>query len=231
LSAAGIPAAHAGGRRRDIAGADQPDPSSGSPLIVSMACQLSKTRPVTAAFSAHQERKYRAALSMLYMEHRNFLFYVTNGVMPVTIDPAFLPSATPSDIAPTRPPHHPYTGPWPALMHCSPVTVRYANRFPGPGERFRAGCPLAATGKLWKSGAMGGQALVCPRCGVGFDLPPGQEMVTGTGSTAGTQSVGSRVVSLQVDGVIVHQCQQRVDPFTGETRWRPARTVGADLTS
>jgi hypothetical protein len=52
--------------------------------------------------------------------------------------------------------------------------------------------------------------------------------VTGVSSTAGTPSVGSRIVSLRVGGVIVHQCQQRVDPFTGEKDWRPARTVGAD---
>jgi hypothetical protein len=52
--------------------------------------------------------------------------------------------------------------------------------------------------------------------------------VLGVTSTAGVPPAGGRIVSLRVGGVIVHQCQQRVDPFTGEKDWRPARTVGAD---
>lgn len=75
---------------------------------------------------------------------------------------------------------------------------------------------------------MGGQARVCPRCGAGFDVPPGQGPVTGGSSTAAAPPAGSRIVSIRVDGVIVHQCQQRVDLLTGKTDWRPARTVGAD---
>ena len=50
----------------------------------------------------------------------------------------------------------------------------------------------------------------------------------GVTSTAGSPAVGGRTVSLRVDDVLVHQCQQRVDPVTGEKAWRPARTVGAD---
>ena len=50
----------------------------------------------------------------------------------------------------------------------------------------------------------------------------------GVTSTAGSAAVGGRTVSLRVDDVLVHQCQQRIDPVTGEKAWRPARTVGAD---
>jgi hypothetical protein len=35
-------------------------------------------------------------------------------------------------------------------------------------------------------------------------------------------------VSVRVNDVIVHQCQQRIDAVTGVRAWRPARTVGAD---
>jgi hypothetical protein len=38
----------------------------------------------------------------------------------------------------------------------------------------------------------------------------------------------SRTVSLRVDDVLVHQCQQRVDPVTGRRAWRPARTLYPD---
>ena len=50
----------------------------------------------------------------------------------------------------------------------------------------------------------------------------------GVTSTAGSHTAGDRTVSVRVNDEIVHQCQQRVDPVTGETDWRPARTVGAD---
>lgn len=38
----------------------------------------------------------------------------------------------------------------------------------------------------------------------------------------------SRTVSLRVDDVLVHQCQQRIDPVTGQRAWRPARTLCPD---
>jgi hypothetical protein len=47
--------------------------------------------------------------------------------------------------------------------------------------------------------------------------------------TAGSRAAGHRTVSVRVDDVIVHQCQQRIDAVTGQRAWRPARTVGADL--
>lgn len=50
----------------------------------------------------------------------------------------------------------------------------------------------------------------------------------GVTSTTDFAAVASRTVSLRVNDVIVHQCQQRVDPVTGERAWRPARTVSAD---
>ena len=46
--------------------------------------------------------------------------------------------------------------------------------------------------------------------------------------TAGFRAAGQRTVSVRVNDVIVHQCQQRVDAVTGQRAWRPARTVGAD---
>jgi hypothetical protein len=46
--------------------------------------------------------------------------------------------------------------------------------------------------------------------------------------TAGSRAAGHRTVSVRVNDVIVHQCQQRIDPVTGLRAWRPARTVGAD---
>jgi hypothetical protein len=53
----------------------------------------------------------------------------------------------------------------------------------------------------------------------------------GVTGTAGSPALGGRTVSLRVDDVLVHQCQQRVDPVTGVKAWRPARTVGADPSS
>jgi hypothetical protein len=35
-------------------------------------------------------------------------------------------------------------------------------------------------------------------------------------------------VSIRVNEIVVHQCQQGIDPVTGRKAWRPARTVGAD---
>ena len=75
---------------------------------------------------------------------------------------------------------------------------------------------------------MGTQVQNCPRCGVRYDLPRGQGPAVGVVSTAGSLPFGSRTASVRVNGVIVHQCQQRVDPITGKRAWRPARTVGAD---
>jgi len=63
---------------------------------------------------------------------------------------------------------------------------------------------------------------------VRFDLPPGKRPVMGIRRTTGSHAAGGRTVSVRVNDVIVHQCQQRVDPVTGERAWRPARTVGAD---
>jgi hypothetical protein len=50
----------------------------------------------------------------------------------------------------------------------------------------------------------------------------------GVTSTAGTSVASSRTVSLRVNDVLVHQCEQRVDPVTGRRAWRPARTVRPD---
>jgi hypothetical protein len=72
---------------------------------------------------------------------------------------------------------------------------------------------------------MGGHTRVCPRCGAHFELPFGQRPVMGTMRTAESPAAGSRTVSLRVDDVLVHQCQQRVDPVTGRRAWRPARTL------
>src|SRR5215467_1913470 len=98
----------------------------------------------------------------------------------------------------------------------------------GARSQIRRSRALVAARNVWKSGVMGGHARVCPRCGARFDLPPGQRPVMGVTSAVGTPAVGGRTVSLRVDDVLVHQCQQRVDPVTGEKAWRPARTVGAD---
>jgi hypothetical protein len=46
--------------------------------------------------------------------------------------------------------------------------------------------------------------------------------------TAESPATGSRTVSLRIDDVLVHQCQQRVDPVTGQRTWRPARTLRPD---
>jgi hypothetical protein len=50
----------------------------------------------------------------------------------------------------------------------------------------------------------------------------------GVTSTAGSPSVDGRTVSLRVNDMLVHQCEQRVDPVTGRRAWRPARTVRPD---
>jgi hypothetical protein len=75
---------------------------------------------------------------------------------------------------------------------------------------------------------MAGEARVCPRCGEHFYLPFRQGHALGMIRTAGSRSAGLRTVSVRVNDVIVHQCQQRVDAVTGVRAWRPARTVGAD---
>jgi hypothetical protein len=75
---------------------------------------------------------------------------------------------------------------------------------------------------------MGGEVRICPRCGGHFDLPPRQGPALGMVRTAGSRAAGHRTVSVRVNDVIVHQCQQRVDAVTGLRAWRPARTVGAD---
>jgi len=46
--------------------------------------------------------------------------------------------------------------------------------------------------------------------------------------TGESPAAGSPTVSLRVDDVLVHQCQQRVDPVTGRRAWRPARTLCPD---
>jgi hypothetical protein len=42
--------------------------------------------------------------------------------------------------------------------------------------------------------------------------------------TAESPATGNHTVSLRIADVLVHQCQQRVDPVTGRRTWRPART-------
>ena len=46
--------------------------------------------------------------------------------------------------------------------------------------------------------------------------------------TAQSPATGTRTVSLRIDDVLVHQCQQRVDPVTGRRTWRPARALRPD---
>jgi len=148
-----------------------------------------------------------ATRTALYLRIISVSFCGVTGHLPVHHRSCGLARAEPSDVTPHTP-------------HITPTS--------GARSQIRRSRALAAASIVWKSGAMGGHARVCPRCGARFDLPPGQRPVMGVTSTAGSAAVGSRTVSLRVDDVLVHQCQQRVDPITGEKDWRPARTVGAD---
>jgi len=78
------------------------------------------------------------------------------------------------------------------------------------------------------AGGVDGPAATCPRCGVGYELPRPLQLGWGPCSPARSHVGAGGVVSIQVNEIVVHQCQQGVDPVTGERAWRPARTVGAD---
>jgi hypothetical protein len=77
-------------------------------------------------------------------------------------------------------------------------------------------------------GRMGVPAATCPRCGVGYELPHRQQLGWDPGGVARSHVGAGGAVSIRVNEVVVHQCEQGVDPATGERAWRPARTVGAD---
>jgi hypothetical protein len=75
---------------------------------------------------------------------------------------------------------------------------------------------------------MGVPAATCPRCDVRYELPRQQQLGWGPCGVTRSHVGAGGVVSIRVNEIVVHQCQQGVDPATGERAWRPARTVGAD---